>query len=91
MYICKTEDEQQGLKFVFPKVTQNWMAEQIESSKSKLYLSEPMKKKTVWIKTENLIFKFPLPPDILSNVASVERPDKQAINEKKACLQICQL
>ena len=66
------------------------MAEQIESSKSKLYLSEPMKKK-LWIKTENLIFKFPLPPDILSNVASVERPDKQAINEKKACLQICQV
>lgn len=45
----------------------------------------------MWIKTENLIFKFPLPPDILSNVASVERPDKQAINEKKACLQICQV
>ena len=69
------------------------MAEQIESSKSKLYLSEPIKKtkqKKNWIKTENLIFKFPL-PDILSNVASVERPDKQAINEKKACLQICQL
>ena len=70
------------------------MAEQIESSKSKLYLSEPIKKKKkkkkLWIETENLIFKFPL-PDILSNVASVERPDKQAINEKKACLQICQL
>ena len=48
------------------------------------------KKKKLWIETEKLIFKFPL-PDILSNVASVERPDKQAINEKKACLQICQL
>lgn len=46
-------------------------------------------KETMQIKWKNLILKCPLPPDISSDVASIEKPEKQeAINSKKTCFKI---